>query len=768
MKFAPTSRGVVKGILCFSAGGGNQRFVKFSADVQHPHVVAEQPTLNFGAVYFDMHAQLETVLRNLSQLPTSFEVGKPVPYDNDPRSRLDPSTFFTALQKSGRIQPRGSATIGFSICFYKPQGNNFVTPVLNHIVPIYIDGQPAPVLVRLRGAVEGITVKYHLSEQSETQPEDISLDFGTNNVRKPITRKVYITNLSPIVTTYSFSVSGFPILKKQRFVEAEVGPAAAALKSQTTILATAKQTRTVAPTAVGNRASKTGKLVLSATGNKDVPPPIKMSATGKSRTQRLLEVKEDMRESTDKIPRGAAVAFEVVPSSIELQAYSTICVTVTFHNHIPGVYEDTLLCKTPLLPLFKIPIRAASFGCPLQFQLGRPGDDAAPIIRLRPVDVRWEGFSCPEDDHCLLDLMWDFSDDGRVHIRPRIHDGIRSDIPFSATPATFKILACSSMNVNVHFRSFKSGDFFGFVRGIVSPILPPPPKYVETANSGYFSLKYGMGSEEESSLKLLMTGRAYDPRLSFVVDEGKVEFTADSFNVVNQPARMFDMTKSIVMSNLTPAELAFSTKTSGMFSVINIDSSLPSAGNGVTRVGPSETVKITLTCRVSKADLIDSIRNGKGNFRVESSAPSGETTGVMARTAHSQGRIDIKFANRSEQMVPMEAIFQLPVVLASTSAIDFGNCMVSKSKTRVFSITNYSHSKFGWTTSITSSMDSSTAEAFKVVVGGEGEVESVSSGLPTRDAWQAGGCRSADDESHYQSALPQCSGDPSGRSLCPD
>ena len=738
MTFAPSVEGSVRSLIAFSVGSCATQYIKMSAEVQRPAVVAENNIVDFtGSLFYNVESELTAQLVNISKLPAKFRCGTPVSAveqahpDYDLTKRLSNSITVEPMQ--GVLDGETSQLI--SIRALVSTFDHQRIPYLNHFLPVYYEGRDEPIVFHIVGAVAWLNVHYHLhprvaSGSAEDQLK--CLDFGKTKLREVVKKTFYITNGSPIAAVYRFSVSGYPTIQQsapsrkpvivdQPSVPPAQGPSLASAVGNK--LSASNRTNTASNAKLG--------ATLSKATNADQP----RSAAGSTRSFQLAEVQEDVHHAADRIKPGNAVAFEVSPSEVKLGPNATVAINVSLYNNVPGVYHDTLVCETDLLPTHYIPVRAELHGCPLQFQLGRPGDDAAPIIRLTPVTtsaaeqhdddessrsshanrvsrvvkisnptyfdmtVNWEGFLCSDQDTQLIDCLYDTDDAGSIKLGVRIHEGHSSSQPFSVEETTLKIPAHTQAALTVKFQSPAAGEFLGFIRGTICRFDTPTIKPVTNGPAAYSA--HVSSNPDDVALKLFMTGHALDPKLLCTTDDetGSVHLACSAFEIL-QASVAVQMLTSVILRNPSPSTLTYRLAFAPPFSAFDAESQSRSQSASLSRLTPGQSTKIRVACNITKSMLVDALANHNTSvFTLEEQHAATEHE-AHVRSLKLASELGIIFSNGKKQTIPLSCTVKLPFVRLSQSELVFGDVVVGSTASLSVALRNTGLSAFPFTVSI--------------------------------------------------------------------
>eukprot|EP00042_Codosiga_hollandica_P021700 m.77001 g.77001 ORF g.77001 m.77001 type:complete len:1428 (+) comp50475_c1_seq1:1-4284(+) len=508
---------------------------------------------------------------------------------------------------------------------------------------------------------------------------------------------------------------------------------------------------------------------------------VPQSAVGKVRTQTAVDAHESTVRSSALIPPGGCVAFQVLPAECILEPFGEVDVVVTAFHQLPGSFTDTLVCKTRLLPDQEIQLVAKAVGCPVYCQFGRFSDRTPPIVRLNPVttsadtvqpfvvdalagrsafmpededsttsneavqsqvirplrimnptnvdlDMHWESFFSSPTDAQLVDCVFLEGVDGQISIRTVVHEGTLSDTPFAVAPARIRVAAHSSAVIHVRFASPKPGDHQGFLRGSVSL----PSRFDSRASSGgeKWSVKVEFEPAVDTSLKILLLGRAVEPAVKCQLEDNKARFSCAAHQIAG---RKLELKQSIVLTNAAPANTSFAIKALSPFSLDAVETQGGKSNSDVVVLTPAQTVKLLLSCCVDLNDIMASFLSREGDA---SSSPSRQLyqishPGLEDDATHVQqpcvatheSVLTLRFSNKAEQQILLESRIDLPRVRADQSTLDFGFCTLAHEKRLSFVLENLGLSDCPFTVK----MVSQTGQTFAIKSSEKGQLSGFTS-----------------------------------------
>ena len=725
---------LVDRIVC-KVQDGTLRYTEIVGAAETPAACLVKSRADFGTAYVGVVMEATIQVQNLTNLRSAYATET---HETD-------SFAVSFATPSGALEP--ASTQDLTVLFTAK-----TTGEARAVVHLLVDGMKEPLCLEVVADVRGLSVDYQcpLLTAEDGAVWSGEVDFGLCPAYTPSqTRVVTLTNTSGVAADYRFSVLGFQGLLDEKPDVEEVAPlerddltkTIPAFLKRTRSTATATATTTAGkgpPKAAPPSAKKTTALPAFMRRRASTPsggsaPPSRVATTTPSITSsqivdRSASEQGQYREALQMLQNRKGLAFKIYPTEATLPSHGSISVMVRCCGDTWGKYRDVLRCETDDLELHDIPLHVEVTGSPLVVQAAAStatpmvvrmpsvstsadssdsavdgalissaiSDRVVRITNPSPFDIRadWSCFHVQETLQ-LIDFLWSAEDaDGKVSVRHRPHEGylcLDNMGPFGVSSSkTIVIPGRSSLNVpgtnlGINFRSAAQGNFHGFVRG-----------NVELANDAAVARAIGLSDEavaagvtvdrsieavEAISVKVLLSCRAVTPALSSVSGEDRLAFEGallDAFESGESSS-----TKTITFSNTTEAELCCTISAAAPFFVHSV-TVVQKCNPKLVKVPPGSAMQIIVGHRFKFDDVLQC-----------------STSGQQDDICPAAGALQIRFADQTEMEIPLVARVFLPLLEATTRAIDFG--CVRGSKSSKFTLRNGGRSSIPWTLAITGS-----------------------------------------------------------------
>jgi len=359
--------------------------------------------------------------------------------------------------------------------------------------------------------------------------------------------------------------------------------------------------------------------------------------------------REQQQRAAEALKGGNGAAFEVTPSTLQLQPDCEEVVTVTCYSDTWGEYTDILRCVSDEIPTKDIAIFANVTGKSMLLQTGGK-TQAFPVIRLPQVTTRvvaessedvkpeeeaagketctaqqtmkvtnpcpfdlicrWESYFVDPDSEQLVDFLCYPTDDvDQCKVRSRVHEGIRTDKPFSIVAGSTDVALGRDQNMNndsvtIKFESDKPGEFLGLVRGVATMANASDMKISKATAGDDATAGIGVdrtkANDDQTEMRFYVTATAVEPKLEVPGDTASFDFDLEDLlknNAVHSTA-------DYVMTNPTQAIISTKFSSTFPFSVEKVEvEGLVYHPDEFVTLKPGSNAKVTTNVDLTVAEL---------------------------------------------------------------------------------------------------------------------------------------------------------------------
>lgn len=607
---------LVGGVSC------SEQKISARADVVAPYACLSSTKIDVGVTYLNVAVERTVKIRNLTQLPSSFEW---LPDDLLSEEDATKVQVLVSPQK-GTISPGKTEEIDIEVI-------PVATGPCSVILPCELDGMREPLGLQINTKIEGISVRYEIKDGSGSKVaspkgKGLSLEFGD---RLPIGRRASMT-----LVVHNQSAIRAPV--DLCFEKFGLGEEVSLLSGD----ATSQGMGTGNMSEMMLRSSDMDSIRTQVRRNKRRTEMSKTLRSKKLETVLLTDAvvsKIDSRRGQDRDSTllqeagSRGVVFLVSPAQGTLEPWGTAEFQVTCVNNMCGTYFDTLMCEIGGLPAKPIPVRAGVVGSPLALQL--QVYSTSQVVDNRSLNVNW-------GDLCVCSAtqkrkFWvsntspfDMRVDWSMHL---LGSGGASKKP---AMVSLEPVAGGGVSVTIEERGVEvkegKGPFKLLTRELVVPAGTTKPAEIEFAGSvpkKFMAVVRGKqriegaaaGKAKRGNITEAMVGTFHphaappcEPlgglRLSLVANTIKpsldtqglesLKFVCHSCVPLDDPS----YSRSAAFTNTNSTTVMFTLETEGPYKILSVRTSYPQpkvqekvAGADVYVVPPSENVDITVQYR---------------------------------------------------------------------------------------------------------------------------------------------------------------------------
>ena len=356
--------------------------------------------------------------------------------------------------------------------------------------------------------------------------------------------------------------------------------------------------------------------------------------------------REQQQRAAEALKAGNGAAFEVTPSTLHLHPDSEEVITITCYSDTWGEYTDILRCESAEIPTKDIAIVANVIGKSMMLQTGGKSQ-AFPVIRLPQVTTRvtadgnadqqlssgpetctaqqtmkvtnpcpfdlicrWESYFVDPNSEQLVDFLCYPTDDvDECKVRSRVHEGTRTDKPFSVVAGSTNVALGRDRNMNkdsvtIKFESNTPGEFLGLVRGVATMSNLYDMKVSKAIEGDAATATIGVdrtkANDDQTEMRFYVTATAVEPRLEIPDDTSAFKFDPQALLNNNAVHSSVDY----VVTNPTQASISTKFSSSFPFSVGKVEcEGLTYEADEFVTLKPGSNAKITADVKLTVAEL---------------------------------------------------------------------------------------------------------------------------------------------------------------------